>query len=447
MGLLLTIIPSAQAQYSYTIANNSATINSYSGPGGAVSIPTTLGGATVRSLGPQAFFLQTAVTSILVPATVTNIASGAFSYCFELTAINVNVTNTYFSSVGGVLFDASQDTLIQFPGGLTGDYTIPTGVTNIAADAFYSDRMTEVTIPTTVTTIGTAAFASCLSLTAITVSPGNLYFQSVDGVLLDYNQATLIQYPGDLTGTYEIPNSVLNIGPYAFQGAYGLTSISIPASVTNTGYLPFFDCTALQTINVDPANLFYSSINGVLFDQAQTTLITFPDGLQGAYVVPPGISSIGPEAFAYSPLTSVTFPASLTSIQDYAFAYCDNLATATFLGNPPTFDSTAFVGDDLLQFLYLPGATGWTSPLQGVPALLWNPVIQSSPTSPAVVNNKFKFTITGTPGIDVEVQGSTNLASGIWSAAQTLTLTNGSAYFSTPAFTNLPSAFFRLSTP
>jgi len=447
MGLLLTVLGTAQAQFTYTNVNNSTMITGYTGPGGAVVVPGTLGGAPVRSLGPQAFFLATSVNSILLPASVTNIASGAFSYCFDLLAINVNAGNPVYSSAGGVLFDASRDTLVQFPGGVTGDYTIPDSVTNIATDAFYSTRINEVTIPPTVTTIGPTAFASCLNLTAITVDPGNLYFLSVDGVLFDYSQSTLLQYPGNLNGPYAIPNTVLNIGPYAFQGSYGLTSVSIPASVTNTGYLPFFDCTALQAINVDPANLFYSSINGVLFDQAQTTLLNFPGGLNGSYVVPPGISSIGPEAFAYSPLASITFPASLTNIQDYAFAYCDNLATATFLGNPPTFDNTAFVGDDLLQFLYLPGATGWTSPLQSVPALLWNPVIQSSPTSPAVVNNKFGFTITGTPGIDVEVQGSTNLASGLWVAAQTLTLTNGTANFSGPAVTNYPAAFFRLSTP
>jgi len=448
LWLLLLAPLLAQAQFTYTISNNSATITGYSGPGGDVVIPATLGGVPVVGIGPQAFLLDTAVTSIEIPATVTNIATGAFAYCVSLTAINVNVTNTIYSSAAGVLYDASQDTLIQYPGGLTGDFTIPGSVTNIASEAFFSDLLSGVTIPTSVTTIGNAAFLSCGNLTEFTVIPGNLFYSSVDGVLFNFDQTTLVQYPAQLTGTtYAIPGTVLNIGSYAFGESFNLTSISIPASVNSLGILPFFYCLSLQAINVDPANLVYSSSNGVLFNQLQSTLVSFPAGISGSYVVPNGISTIGAQAFAYSSLSSVTLPASVTSIQDYGFAYSKKLATATFLGNPPTFDATAFVGDNLLQFLYLPSATGWTTPLQGVPALLWNAVIQSGASSPVIVNNNLAFTITGTSNINVSVQSTTNLATGPWLPVQTLALTNGSAIFSVPVNTNIPASFFQLSTP
>ena len=447
MGVILLAARPSQAQFSYTITNNSATITGYAGPGGAVVVPATLGGAPVQALGPQAFFQASQVTSISLPASVTNIASGAFAYCFSLDSINVNVTNTYYTSVGGILYDATQETLVQYPGGLTGDFTIPDGVTTIGSEAFFSDQLAAVTIPASVTTIANAAFVSCLQLQNFTVDPGNLFFSAVGGVLFNFDRTSLIQYPAELPGSsYAIPSTVLNIGNYAFGSAYNLTSLFIPASVNSLGTLPFFECVSLLTINVDPANLDYSSRNGVLFNRDQSSLISFPPGLKGSYVVPNGITSIGFQAFAYSTLSSVTLPASLTTIQDYGFAYNQQLTTATFLGNPPVFDATAFVGDNL-EFLYLPGATGWTSPLEGIPALLWNPVIQSNASSPAIVNNNFGFTITGTSNINVSVQSTTNLAGGTWLPAQQVTLVNGSSYFSVPANTNIPASFFRLSTP
>ncbi len=447
LGLVLATSPLARAQFDYTITDNSATITDYTGPGGSVVVPATLGGVPVVSIGPDAFVLATAVTSILIPASVTNIESGAFSFCTSLSAINVNPANTWFASIGGVLYDHAGVTLIQYPGGLTGNFTIPNGVTAIASYAFYGDRISGVTIAASVNNIGASAFGACLRLNNINVNPGNGSFTSVDGVLFDYNQSTLIQYPGNLPGAYAIPGTVTTVGDYAFEGCHALTSVAIPASVNNLGQQPFFNCVSLKAVNVDPGNLVFSSINGVLFDHAQTTLLYFPAGLTGSYVVPAGVASIGPEAFNYSPLANVTFPASLTSIQFGAFAFCQNLLTATFLGDLPTFDDTAFEGDSGLQFYYLSQARGWTSPLYGVPALIWNPVIQTTASSPALVNTNFGFTITGTSNLYVSVQSTTNLASGPWQTLQTITLTNGSVNFNAPASASTPGAFFRLSTP
>src|SRR6185436_10391773 len=107
-------------------------------------------------------------------------------------------------------------------------------------------------------------------------------------------------------------------------------SISIPAGVTDI-WAPLFDrCTSLMNLFVDAANPNYTSVNGVLFDKAQTTLVRFPAGRGGSYVIPGGVSSIGFDAFSYSAsLTSVTFPGSVTDIDDYAFDYCINLTNLT----------------------------------------------------------------------------------------------------------------------
>ena len=56
--------------------------------------------------------------------------------------------------------------------------------------------LTSVTIPSSVTSIGDGAFADCTSLTAITVDALNPVYSSVDGVLFNKSQTTLVQYPG-----------------------------------------------------------------------------------------------------------------------------------------------------------------------------------------------------------------------------------------------------------
>ena len=84
----------------------------------------------------------------------------------------------------------------------------------------------------------------CTSLTAITVDALNSAYSSVDGVLFNKSQTTLIQYPAGKAGTsYTIPNSVTSIGDSAFSGCTSLTSVTIATSVTSIGDEAFYDCT------------------------------------------------------------------------------------------------------------------------------------------------------------------------------------------------------------
>jgi hypothetical protein len=82
----------------------------------------------------------------------------------------VQAGNAVYSSVNGVLFGPGLNTLIQYPGGLAGDYTIPGGVGSIADGSFYvCPSLTGVTIPSSVAYIGVQAFFECTNLS-------NVYF-------------------------------------------------------------------------------------------------------------------------------------------------------------------------------------------------------------------------------------------------------------------------------
>ena len=250
--------------------------------------------------------------------------------------------------------------------------------------------LTSVTIPSTVSSLGGYPFGECFQLTAINVDPANLSYSSANGVLFDHGQATLLECPCGLVGSYTVPSSVTTIGEDGFAECYFLTDVTIPSSVTSIGLWVFYDCWDMLAINVDSANLSYSSANGVLFDKAQTTLIQFPAANTGSYsipatvtsiadyafegakitslTIPQGVTSIGNGSFEGSDLTILVVPSSVTSIADSAFAGCYSLDGAYFDGNAPVVGSTVFDGDSLLGIIYYwPGTTGWDTTFCGIP--------------------------------------------------------------------------------
>lgn len=193
-------------------------------------------------------------------------------------------------------------------------------VSSIGSRAFFQSRITIVTIPNSVTSIGNMAFKGCDSLSSIIVANDNPYYCSINGVLLDKHQTTLIKCPCGMNGSYIIPNEVTYIGNEAFSHCLGLTSIVIPNSVTSIAIGAFYGCKSLTSIIVAKDNLYYCSIDGVLFNKQRTTLIHCPTGKQGVYTIPNSVTSI--EHYAFMDclgLTSVFIPDGVTSIGKNAF--------------------------------------------------------------------------------------------------------------------------------
>ena len=85
--LLLTLPAVVQAQFNYTTNNGTITITGYTGPGGAVDIPSTINGLPVNVIGDGAFQYNTSLTSVTIPNSVTSIWNFAFFSCTNLTGV------------------------------------------------------------------------------------------------------------------------------------------------------------------------------------------------------------------------------------------------------------------------------------------------------------------------------------------------------------------------
>ncbi|MDR3215994.1 MAG: leucine-rich repeat protein [Clostridiaceae bacterium] len=122
---------------------------------------------SVENIGLEAFG-DSGLKEILIPAGVKTIGGWAF-YCDGLTDIKVAVGNTTYKDIDGVLFSADGKTLIEYPTGRSGGYTIPDGVESIGEFAFYWSGLTgTLIIPEGVTSIGHSAFVLC-GITSIVI--------------------------------------------------------------------------------------------------------------------------------------------------------------------------------------------------------------------------------------------------------------------------------------
>ena len=184
-----------------------------------IIIPSMINGKNVTKIGREAFEEENELTQIILPDGLISIEERAFHECDNLTSI-----------------------------------ILPDSLTTIGAEAFLEcSKLSNITIPQNVTSIGEGAFGVCDVLN-ITVGNGNQSYCIVNGILFNKNKTKLFFCPRNIIGSYSIPNGVVSIGDYAFEGCKGLSDITIPDSVTSIGYYAFEDCSGLKNITI-PKNV------------------------------------------------------------------------------------------------------------------------------------------------------------------------------------------------
>jgi len=335
------VVPFPEGLLYEVIDGQSITITKYIGNDTSVKIPASIEGLPVTVIGRMTFWGNKILKSVSIPLSVTSIKENVFGMCLSLTNINVEQQNSTYVSVDGVLFDKSGKTIICCPAGKSGEYSIPSSVIKIFDRAFwYCNNLTRITIPFSVTTIGDEAFGNCNSLTSVDIQGfltyiGNNAFFSCNELL-----------------SVNIPTTVTYIGDSAFNGCKKIKSITIPSSVTTLGDSPFAWCVNLTNINVDLKNSKYTSIDGVVFDKSVKTIICYPSGKQGAYVIPSSVTTIGNSSFAgCQGLTSITIPQSVTIIEAWAFFDCQSLISFNIPSSVLTIKSYALANKNLKSVL------------------------------------------------------------------------------------------------
>ena len=213
-----------------------------------------------------------------IPHSVTTIGTGAFHYCFDLTAIEIPNSVT---SINEMAFSCTGLTSLKIPNSIiTIGYSAFSGCTNLST----------ITIGCSVTSIGSGAFSDCSGLTSIAVDRSNTIYDTRDNcnAIIETATNTLIQgckntiIPNSVTSiggsafsdcsgltSITIPNSVTSIGDYAFRVCNGLTSITIPNSVTSIGRYAFSGCTGLTSFTceaITPPTINSSTFNRVAKD-------------------------------------------------------------------------------------------------------------------------------------------------------------------------------------
>ncbi|MEG1027400.1 MAG: leucine-rich repeat protein, partial [Oscillospiraceae bacterium] len=202
-------------------------------------------------------------------------------------------------------------------------------VTTIGKNAFMGcTNLTTVDFSnaTTLTTIGIQAFSDCTNLTTVDLSNAIILTTIAINAFACCTSLTTIDFPN--------ATSLETIGVNAFFQCTSLTTVTIPSTVKLIDMHAFADCTSLTEIKFDGENTNYTAENGVLFNKNKTELIQYPAGkIDTSYTIPASVTTIDAYAFmGCENLTTVTLPTILETIGECAFDGCKSLAEIKFDG-------------------------------------------------------------------------------------------------------------------
>ncbi len=315
--------------------------------------------AGLTTIGAEAF-RSTALQQIHIPAGVTSVGDGAFAGCNSLKGITVAQENAVYQSIDGILLSIDNLVLHTYPAGMiTAEYVVPSMVRTIRPYAFDSAPVEKIILPEGLTELGAYA----------------LYRSGVYQVELPESLTTISEYAlakcANL-GSVRIPDSVVQIGRYAFQGDWALQSVlfnetsqlprisygafancgiysfTVPASVSSIAQGAFSGCGNLSQISfADNSKL--ESISAYMFTGCSNLhTITFGQGS--------ALRSIQAHGFeGMDKLSSINLESTqLTNIDNFAFRFCRSLSSLQLPDTLKNIGRYAFYGCESLSALTVP---------------------------------------------------------------------------------------------
>jgi len=167
LGLRLVLNGTGQAQdFTYTNVNGTITITGYTGPGGAVTIPSTIDGVSVTAIGDYVFYNLTNLASVSLPESLVSIGEWAFAGCTNLTGISIGnnvacISNWAFSGCSGL-------TRLTIPDSVTNIEDAPVGRGGVYGGVFWGcTSLTNVIVGKGVSYLGIGAFNACSNLLGV----------------------------------------------------------------------------------------------------------------------------------------------------------------------------------------------------------------------------------------------------------------------------------------
>lgn len=290
----------------------------------------------VTNVGFLAFKDCEKVTTVSLPNSLSLIESGAFQNCSGLQQI------IWHEGIQGIEdFAFTGCTSLK-------KVILPNSVYLIGSSAFYNCVSLEtIEIGRNAIFYGNTGFESCTSLKSIIVHPGNLYYESVDGVLYTKGRAALMNYPVNKDGqSFTVPSGVIYITQSAFSGAKKLQSIVLPDSVVDIGSNAFEGTGFIENTNNYENGVLYAGKHAIAALKTATevtikegTISIAPYTFAGCtslkkVKIPNGIEQIAYSTFAdCSNLETVYIPKSVTYIGDGAFSGCSRINQILYNGD------------------------------------------------------------------------------------------------------------------
>jgi uncharacterized repeat protein (TIGR02543 family) len=300
---VLTFIYQADGTYAVTRGPNSSNATT-------ITVPEFYNDVPVTAIMENAFYGLNKVERIRIPATIQTIGVGAIENYAALKEIEVYTETVqqnyevFFKSHQGALirYDMGEVYLEIVPMGLTGEFTIPDDVTILRDNVFYKSKLTKVTVGSSVHSIVRHAFYNCPELKTLEFQKG---------------------------GTAN-----LTIDPEAFYKTTNLTTLRLPARLTDLDLQIINVFTKLSVLEVEPGGSAYSSKDNSIYNALGDAILLSTPSLEGVYEIPRGVREIGSKAFANrSGLTKVIIPNFVTNIAEDAFAGCANIEEIVFSGS------------------------------------------------------------------------------------------------------------------